>query len=55
MKVCPECKYERTIQDNLLYPDYECPSCGIIFEKDKAQKSLADLERKKEQERKAKR
>ena len=55
MKICPECKYERTIQDNLLYPDYECPSCGIIFEKDKAKKALAELENQREQERKAKR
>jgi hypothetical protein len=55
MKICPECKYERTIQDNLLYPDYECPSCGIIFEKDKAKKALAELEKQREQERKAKR
>ncbi|NOQ66874.1 MAG: hypothetical protein GQ556_06635 [Desulfobacterales bacterium] len=55
MKICLECKYERTIQDNLLYPDYECPSCGIIFEKDKAKKALAELEEQREQERKAKR
>ena len=55
MKICPECKYERTVQDNLLYPDYECPSCGIIFEKEKAQKAVAELEKQREQKRKAKR
>jgi hypothetical protein len=55
MKICPECKYERTIQDNLLFPDYECPSCGIIFEKDKAKQELAELEKQREKERKAKR
>ena len=55
MKICPECKYERTIQDNLLFPDYECPSCGIIFEKDKAKQKLAELEEKRAKERKAKR
>ena len=55
MKICPECKYERTIQDDLLYPDYECPSCGIIFEKEKAQKAVAKLEKQREQKRKAKR
>jgi hypothetical protein len=54
MKICPECKYERTGKDDLLYPDYECPSCGIIYEKDKAKQELAELEKKREKERKAK-
>ena len=54
MKICPECKYERTVQDELLFPDYECPSCGIIFEKDKAKQELAELEKQRENERKAK-
>ena len=54
MKICPQCKYERTEQDNLLFPDYECPSCGIIFEKDKARQELAELERKRQIERQAK-
>jgi len=54
MKTCPKCKYERTVQDDLLFPDYECPSCGIIFEKDKARQELAELEKQRENERKAK-
>jgi hypothetical protein len=54
MTICPQCKYERTPQDTLLFPDYECPSCGIIFEKDKARQELAELERKRQKERKAK-
>jgi hypothetical protein len=54
MKICPECKYERTGKDDLLFPDYECPSCGIIYEKDKARQELAELEKKREKERKAK-
>jgi DNA repair exonuclease SbcCD ATPase subunit len=54
MKICSECKYERTAQDELLFPDYECPSCGIIFEKDKAKQELAELEKQRENERKAK-
>lgn len=54
MKTCPKCKYERTAQDDLLFPDYECPSCGIIFEKDKARQELAELEKQRENERKAK-
>jgi hypothetical protein len=54
MKSCPECKYERTIQDNLLFPDYECPSCGIIIEKDKARQKLAELEKQRQIERQAK-
>jgi hypothetical protein len=54
MKICPGCKYERTMQDSLLFPDYECPSCGIIFEKDKARQELAELEKQREKERKAK-
>ena len=54
MKICPNCKYERSIKDNLLFPDYECPSCGIIFEKDKARQELAELEKQREEERKAK-
>jgi hypothetical protein len=54
MQVCPECKYERTLQDNLLFPDYECPSCGIIFEKDKARQELAALEKQRLNKRKAK-
>ena len=55
MKVCPKCKYERTTQDELLYPDYECPSCGIILEKEKAKKALAAMEKVREEERKSKR
>ena len=54
MKICPKCNYERTVQDNLLFPDYECPSCGIIFEKDKAKQELAELEKQREKQRKAK-
>jgi hypothetical protein len=54
MQVYPECKYERTLQDNLLFPDYECPSCGIIFEKDKARQELAALEKQRLNKRKAK-
>jgi actin-related protein len=54
MKTCPKCKYKRTVQDDLLFPDYECPSCGIIFEKDKARQELAELEKQRENERKAK-
>ena len=54
MKICPQCKYERTKQDNLLFPDYECPSCGIIFEKDKAKQELAELEKQRQIERQAK-
>ena len=54
MKICPECKYRRTAKDNRLFPDYECPACGIIFEKDKARKALAELEEQRQIERKAK-
>ena len=53
MKVCRECKYERTAQDDLIYPEYECPSCGII-EKHKARYEFEQLELKRAQERKAK-
>ena len=55
MKVCPKCKYERTVQDDLLYPDYECPSCGIILEKHKARYEFEKLEKKRAKERKVKR
>ena len=54
MKNCPACKYERTEQDGLLFPDYECPSCGIIFEKDKARQELEELEKQRQKERQAK-
>ena len=53
MKKCPSCKYERTAQDNLHFPEYECPSCGVI-DKYKAKFEFAELEKKREKERKAK-
>lgn len=31
MKTCPKCDYERTPTDTS--PDYECPSCGVVYEK----------------------
>ena len=53
MKKCPSCNYERTEQDNLHFPEYECPSCGVI-DKYKARFEFKELEKKREKERKAK-
>ena len=50
MKKCSECNYVRTEQDNLLFPEYECPSCGII-EKYKAKFEFAQLEKQRKIER----
>jgi hypothetical protein len=52
MKICPECKYVRTEQDSLVFPDYECPSCGII-EKYKAKYEFVQLEKQRAKEREA--
>jgi len=30
-RICPQCSYERQARD--LAPDYECPRCGIIYNK----------------------
>jgi len=30
-KVCPKCRYERKRTDTA--PDYECPKCGVIYDK----------------------
>ena len=54
MKKCPSCKYERTTQDDLHFPEYECPSCGVINNKYKARYEFAELEKKRKKERKAK-
>lgn len=54
MKKCPSCKYERTTQDDLLFPEYECPSCGVIYNKYKARSQFTELEKKRKEERKAK-
>ena len=32
MKICPKCGYQRTKSDD-IYPDYECPKCGVIYAK----------------------
>ena len=53
MKICPKCNYERTIQDSRMYPEYECPSCGII-DKHKARYEFEQLEKKRTKERRAK-
>jgi len=53
MKICPNCNYIRTEQDDLMFPEYECPSCGVI-EKHKARYEFAQLEKKRLKERKAK-
>ncbi len=29
--ICPKCGYQRTIADDPLIPDYQCPACGIIY------------------------
>lgn len=35
--ICPKCGYERTDKDDPLIPDYQCPSCGIVYHKFKKQ------------------
>lgn len=39
-KVCPKCRYERKRTDTA--PDYECPKCGIIYDKYIAPEKRAD-------------
>ena len=53
MKICRNCNYIRTEQDNLMFPEYECPSCGVI-EKHKARYEFEKLEKKRSKERKVK-
>jgi len=31
--ICPKCGHERSDKDDPLIPDYECPSCGIVYAK----------------------
>ena len=41
MRICPKCGYERKSSD--IGPDYECPKCGVIYDKVKiTQKKLDD-------------
>lgn len=37
--ICPKCGYKRTTNDDPLIPDYQCPACGIIYEKYQQQSS----------------
>jgi transcription initiation factor TFIIIB Brf1 subunit/transcription initiation factor TFIIB len=30
---CPKCGYQRTRKDDVETPEYQCPSCGIIYAK----------------------
>ena len=32
-KICPKCHYKRTLSDDDVYPEYECPNCRIIYNK----------------------
>ena len=32
-KICPKCHYQRKPDDDDFYPEYECPKCGIIYDK----------------------
>jgi len=41
MKTCPKCAYQRTDKDSAT-PDYECPKCGVIY--NKAEKNLEMLQ-----------
>ena len=43
MKKCPKCGYSRQETDSK--PEYECPKCGVIYER-----SLEAQERKRQQE-----
>lgn len=38
---CPKCGYERSLSD--ASPDYECPSCGVIYAKYSPPLSSTDL------------
>lgn len=40
--ICPKCNYERIDEDDPQIPDYECPACGIIYEKYKPKPKLTD-------------
>jgi len=33
MKVCPQCGYERTTNDDSFLSNEECPKCGIFYKK----------------------
>lgn len=32
-RVCPKCHYQRKPDDDVSCPEYECPRCGIIYDK----------------------
>jgi ribosomal protein L37AE/L43A len=32
-KVCPKCRHQRSENDDLHVPDWQCPSCGIAYAK----------------------
>jgi hypothetical protein len=38
-RICPQCGYTRQLKD--IVPDYECPRCGIIYDKYVAPKQIA--------------
>jgi hypothetical protein len=54
MTECPKCGYTRTKSD--ITPDYECPQCGVIYEKyvraqaDKAERAAAQAAAQRERE-----
>lgn len=31
--ICPKCTYERTLEDDEIFPDWQCPKCEIAYNK----------------------
>jgi membrane protein YdbS with pleckstrin-like domain len=31
--ICPKCKYQRTLEDDEIFPNWQCPKCEIAYNK----------------------
>jgi len=39
--ICPKCHHQRMPSDDPLIPDYQCPACGVIYDKITKNKSIS--------------
>jgi predicted RNA-binding Zn-ribbon protein involved in translation (DUF1610 family) len=47
-RTCPACGHERTPQEDEVYPDWQCPACGVVYWKAEAKQARQHLEARPE-------
>ncbi len=47
-RTCPACGHERTPQEDQVYPDWQCPACGVVYWKAEAKQAWQHLEARPE-------